>query len=233
MALAAVLGAALSLCGCAGNGMEGAGAPVDFTDSTLAGDLLSTQLAALHHALPGTWQWSAGGNRAPIACIVGAPARARPTAQAASASYRYRGSLGLDAATFIYGGTATAQQALGTFASGAQEGCLAGHLRTELRARGYLAGSPRVASLALPGIGSEARTVEIQVRALYAHRAYLCHLEEIAVRVGRRIDVLVTSARVQYARYGRQLAAALTRVTAVTERFLETGQVGSEPAAKG
>ena len=219
--------------GCGGAGPRISTAPSSFDDTTLAGDLLATQLAALHHALPGPWQQVASASESFQACARWTVGRAGMTAQASSPSFVYRHSLGLRVVTLLFSDSARASGALTILASGATRSCLASQLAQGLRVRQYTVRSTRSTAASLPAIGSDARVVAISAPVTDRHRPYTWHLDAVAVRRGRRIDLLASTSTVSRARYDEQLAAALARVTAVAERYLETGQAGGASTASG
>jgi hypothetical protein len=219
------------LAGCGGGGPAITSTPSSFDDTTLAGDLLSTQLAALHHALPGPWQQVASAGESFEVCARWTVGRAGMTAQASSPSFVYRHSLGLRVATLMFSGSSTARGALAVLASGATRSCLAAQLAQGLRARHYTVATTRSNAATLPAIGSDARAMAISVPVTHTRSSYTWHLDAVAVRQGRRIELLASTSTVSKARYDRQLAAALARVTKVAERYLQTGQAGSSSSA--
>ena len=220
------VGLVMMLAGCGGGGPKVPSAPSSFDDATLAGDLLSTQLAALHHALPGPWQQVASAGESLQRCARWTVGRAGITAQSSSPPFVYRHSLGLRVVTLLFSSSSQARHALTALASAGTRTCLATQLAHGLRARQYAIGATRSTARALPAIGSAARVVAISAPVTDAQRSYSWHLDAVGVVQGRRIEVLASTATVSKARYDEQLAAALARVTKVAERYLETGQVG-------
>jgi hypothetical protein len=221
------------LAGCGGGGPAISSTPSSFDDTTLAGDLLSTQLAAIHHALPGPWQQVASAGESFQECARWAVGRAGMTAQVHSPSFVYRHSLGLRVVTLLFSGSSTARQALTVLVSATTRSCLAAQLVQGLHARRYIVRPTRSTAAALPSIGSEARAMAISAPVTDARSSYTWHLDAVAVRQGRRIELLASTSTVSKARYDEQLAAALARVTDVAERYLQTGQAGGTSTSPG
>ncbi len=190
-------------------------------------------MAALHQALPGTWLQVASAGESFKACDRGAVGRAGMTGQASSPSFVYRHTLGLRAVTLIFSDSTRADQALMVLASGPTRSCLATQLAQGLDAHHGAVGSTRSTVAALPGVGSAARVLAIETPVTDAHHSYTWHVDAVAVRQGRRIDLLASTATVSEARYDEHLAGALTRVTEVAQRYLETGQAGTASTPPG
>jgi hypothetical protein len=69
--------------------------------------------------------------------------------------------------------------------------------------------------------------MEIAAPITEGRNSYTWHLDAVAARQGRRIDLLATNSTVSEAHDDEQLATALARVANVAERYLQTGQAGS------
>jgi len=155
------------------------------------------------------------------------------TAAASSPTYAYRHLLGLRVASLLYSDEASAKRALTAIASAATRACLARQLMQGLQARRYLLGRARSSVSTVPGTGSEARALQIAVPVSGAGRRYTWRYEAVAVRQGRRIDLLATTTTAVKLFSDRRMAAALARVTAVAQRYLQTGEVGGVGASSG
>jgi hypothetical protein len=227
------LGLAVAIGGCGDSVVRSSSAPSSFDDATLAGDLLETQLAALHHALPGGWERVASSPVSLQACAGWAIGRSGTTADRASPPFAYRHRLGLRVVSLIYSDAASAGRAQAALAVPQMRSCLAAQLLAGLRERRYRLGRARSSLSQLHGVGSQALALTIAVPAAAGTRSYNWRYEVIAVRQGRRIDLLASTSTVTEARTERQLAAALARVTAVAARYLETGQVATTTSTGG
>ena len=230
---AAALICLLLLGGCGDDAAKQSDARGDFTDATLASDLLTTQMAALHHVLTGSWQRIGPANEELIQCAGARAASAGMTARQASSAFAYGHVLGVGVTTAVYRNAAAARQAMGALTSQKTQACLARRFLATLRGLGYRTTTERILPASLPGVGSEAHAVEVQAPTFYRGRRYTWRLEAILVRQGRRIDWLGTTAHTDYTQYDRRLAAGLARVTAVAERYLQTGQATSSTAPSG
>jgi hypothetical protein len=213
--------------------MPRADAPSSFDDATLAGDLLATQLAALHQALPGSWERVRSSSVSLHACAGWAVGRAGMTADTASPPYAYRHLLGLRVVSLLYSDAASAGRAQTALAAPQMRSCLTAGLLRGLTERRYRLGLARSSLSQLHGVGSQALALTITEPAADGARSYRWRYEAVAVRQGRRVDVLTTTSTVTNAPSQRRLAAALARVTAVAERYLETGQAGTTTSAGG
>lgn len=227
------LGLAVAIGGCGDSVVRSSSAPSSFDDATLAGDLLETQLAALHHALPGGWEQLASSSVSLQGCAGWAIGRSGMTADRTSPPFAYRHRLGLRVVSLIYSDAASAERAQAALAAPRIRSCMAVQLLAGLRERRYRLGRARSSLSQLHGVGSQALALTIAVPAAVGTRSYTWRYEAIAVRQGKRIDLLASTSTVAEALAERQLAAALARVTAVAARYLETGEAGATTSTGG
>lgn len=217
-------GLVILLGGCGGS--RKTGVRVAPSDATIARDVLSAQVTALHHRLHGTWQTIGPATR-DLRCA-GAASRAQPTGLAISPVFGYERRFAVRVATAVYRDVAVAQQALQREAASPTRACLAAFALAHLKAEGYRTGAASSSSRDLPGTGQAAEAVQATVPVTYQGHPSKWHFESITVREGRLLQLVSTSAGRPIPAFDQRLASALGGLAADVERYLLTGKLGPD-----